>query len=1237
MAAQGFFHCSVKSVGRAAGRSSVAAAAYRAGERVIDRRTGLVHDYMAKRGVEDRFIIVPENAPAWASERSELWNAVEDKTTAKNGRLATELELALPHELSATDRRELVEGFARRIAEQHGVAVDIAIHAPGKGGDHRNHHAHVMITHRVIDRDGVGAIAGGTKKRPGLFNQDDILPTRKEWADAVNAAYVKAGLDIEVDHRSHRDRGVIAEPTRHLGPAATAMERRGDRSDRGDENREIVSRNNDLARIQGERLTVREAIIELQAERQERAEYNDFRQAVRSASSDRILEAMTEKRATFSRDELTRELGRVIGSRKEAAAMATELLSHPDIVGLRETTHGPVARYTTRQVLASERQVLQTARTLSSQAGPGLSQRERSAGLSLHKHLDEEQRAAFDQLTSGRGLTILAGEAGTGKSTTIAAVRDAYERAGYRVVGMSWTNAVVQDMAADGFKETTTLASAFEVERRKDKNPNSRPIRAHAAGVAREPRPGLTWDNKTVLVVDEAGMLSSQAMGQFLQLAQEKGARVILAGDDRQLASIERGGLFGALVAEHGAAELHNVRRVSDADQRQAFNAMHRRDFREALDIFEKVGAVKWTDTQEQSRAALVGQWREDSAAAPEKARFVFAYANKDVDALNADIRAVRRERGELGEDRGFDTTWGRMEFAPGDRVQFTESAGLKADRAQGLVNGAVGTIREIDGRRITVDLDRKGQSRTVTFTVGQDRQAGEFNGFRHGYAGTIYKGQGKTLNQSYLYHSANWRQASTYVALSRHKERARLFVAREVTRGKETWMMQRGGLAVLSERDKEKAAASYEAWADEKPYAAAKYDLGEYVSYVQGRFAERGSEYDLEQLRRQIMRADETRSASQFIPDDKNNPLAGRPELAGPHRTAAMVKEAKEMAGRVAESIASKELGDQTRPWRVIDPVEARREIRLADQEKARNELMERYQGLRDEWLSSRQKVSREAVGAQFKAIAGDLRAERQDVARTTKPGTQSRMEGDAVAIFRAMERRDLLRASLSAERVLKDPPAWRDWVRDQAANGDKAAQAEMRRWEPQAETKGRQQEPGLPSRTGHYEGLTTGVEMRSRRFRGGIEYRIDGKVAVIDKGHIIKTVGKDQASPKAIALSLTLQAEKQGGYVKVYGSRAYKDRVADIAATRGLAVKFTDRKTQARYAGRLAQVRPGMKAPAPKGVVDKLFAPTPIKPSRLPPLTPDLRPAAIQPGQISAIRTLEQQRIDKQLGRGR
>ena len=245
------YHLSVKTISRSAGRSATAAAAYRAGVEITDERTGEIHDYRRKGGVESAAVILPDNAPEWARDRSQLWNAAEQAETRKNSTVAREFEIALPAELSTAERERLAHDFTRELVERHGMAADVAIHAPGKEGDNRNHHAHILLTTRRLTPDGLG------EKTRELDSAKTGAAIVKEWrerfAQLQNERLREAGHTAQVDHRSHAERGAQAEPTQHLGPTATAIERRtGERSRKGQQHDRTAAERWEKARQAGE-------------------------------------------------------------------------------------------------------------------------------------------------------------------------------------------------------------------------------------------------------------------------------------------------------------------------------------------------------------------------------------------------------------------------------------------------------------------------------------------------------------------------------------------------------------------------------------------------------------------------------------------------------------------------------------------------------------------------------------------------------------------------------------------------------------------------------------------------------------------------------------------------------------------------------------------------------------------------------------------------------------------------
>ncbi len=231
------YHLSVKPISRAGGRSATAAIAYRSAERVHDLTSGETFDYTRKRGVEHAEIVLPEAAAKrdinWARDRQALWNAAEVSEKRKDARVAREYELALPHEMTARQRVALVRGFSAELANRYGVAVDFAIHRPHRSGDERNFHAHVLATTRQLEPSGLGAKASiewsdTDRAKKGLGPaKSEVKEIRARWEELTNEHLRELGIEARIDHRSLETQGLEREPTTHLGPAVSAMERRG--------------------------------------------------------------------------------------------------------------------------------------------------------------------------------------------------------------------------------------------------------------------------------------------------------------------------------------------------------------------------------------------------------------------------------------------------------------------------------------------------------------------------------------------------------------------------------------------------------------------------------------------------------------------------------------------------------------------------------------------------------------------------------------------------------------------------------------------------------------------------------------------------------------------------------------------------------------------------------------------------------------------------------------------------
>jgi len=732
------YHASMKPVSRAGGRSAVASAAYRAGERLTNKRDGITHDFIRKQGVEHAEIVLPEGANAeWAKDRSALWNAAEAAENRKDARVAREFEIALPHELTAEQRLELTREFAQDLANRYGGAVDFAIHQPHDASDVRNHHAHLLMTTRQVTEEGLGDKTYIERENKWLLSHD--MPTtqmqlrdiRQAWEQHANEHLAAAGLDIRIDHRSHQERGLEIEPTEHMGVHATQMQRKGMGVDRARLSEEAAQRNAELIREKPEQ----------------------------------VLSIVTNEKSVFDRHDIARTLHRYINDDAQAFqnAFATVMAS-PSLVELQgersnpETGEIELARYSTREMVEIESGMVAAAERMAEGRGHGVDRRhvERAIGRQdeairlsagdASARLSDEQRRAVEHITGPEQIAAVVGYAGAGKSTMLAAAREAWEAQGYTVHGAALSGKAAEGLEESAGIQSRTLAS-YEYRWQNDRG---------------------TLGRGDVFVIDEAGMIGSRQLSRFVNEAEARGAKIVLVGDHEQLQAIGAGAPFRAIAEQIGHAELSEIRRQRVDWQREASVDFATHRTAEGLAAYHEHGDIRLSETREGARGEIVRDYLADRDERPEGTRVAMAHRRADVRAINDEIRSALQERGELakGEDAGeltFQTNDGKRSFAAGDRIVFLEN-----DRDLGVKNGMLGTVESVEAGRIVAQLDGKGDSISVSM--------GDYQAIDHGYATTIHKNQGATVDRAYVMASGTMDRHLTYVAMTRHRDGAQLY-----------------------------------------------------------------------------------------------------------------------------------------------------------------------------------------------------------------------------------------------------------------------------------------------------------------------------------------------------------------------------------------------------------------------------------------------------------------------------
>lgn len=571
--------------------------------------------------------------------------------------------------------------------------------------------------HVMLSMREVGEEGFGGKVRD--WNRTELVEHwREAWADHVNERLAELDIDARIDHRSLEDQGIDLEPQHKIGPAAGRMAGEGVETERLEDHHRI-------ARENGEKIIADPRIA---------------------------LDAITHQQATFTRYDLAKFIHRHSDGKEQFDRAMSAVQTSPELVALGQDGRGQ-DRFTSREMLAVEDRLHRASEAMARRQAHGVSELEQRRALARADQrglvLSGEQKAAFEHVTKARDLGVVVGYAGTGKSALLGVAREAWEDAGYRVQGLALSGIAAENLVGGSGIASRTIASL-----------------EHQWANDRE-----LLDARDVLVIDEAGMVGSRQMERLLSAAEKAGAKVVLVGDPEQLQAIEAGAAFRSIAERHSHVEITEVRRQHEDWQRDATRHLATGRTGEALASYEARGMVHTAETRDQAREDLVERWDRERLAEPDKSRIILAHTNDEVRELNLTARERLRRACTLGEDVTVKAERGERSFATGDRLMF-----LKNDRGLGVKNGMLGEIEQVSPTQMTVRLDagRPDAERSVTFDLKDYAQVD------HGYAATIHKSQGVTVDGAHVLATPGMDRHGAYVALSRHRDSVQLHYGRD-------------------------------------------------------------------------------------------------------------------------------------------------------------------------------------------------------------------------------------------------------------------------------------------------------------------------------------------------------------------------------------------------------------------------------------------------------------------------
>lgn len=768
------YHLNVGHVSRSTGRSSVQSAAYITGEKLHETRRALDVNYknryndiaytntLAPEGVPDKFtnLGVWDYLESFEDEYavSRFPHNIEARERYLNSaQTAMTVVVALPRELNIDVCKELVNEFVQTRFVIRGLVVTCAIH-----DDEGNPHAHFQVSRRSVNEQGELSWA----KDREICSKKELIVTRKLWADITNHYLEREGFEERITHKSFTDLGIELEPTQHRGWYADKLTEQGRASRIVRENEQVFENN-------------RQRLIE---------------------NPSIVSNEITSKQSTFTQLQLLKTIQTRVGDNTNLVAQVFEgALQKAVIVG--EGMDGQI-RYTSESYQQMEEQALSSLNVI---AGQRYEQNITSEKIvsTLHQeysYLSDEQRQAVVGLTQDHALSCLVGRAGAGKTTTLKAVADIYTQSGHKVIGTSLSALAAHNLGNEARIESHTLHSwlyqweRYQSAQKKFLSFNS----VMTEGLFKQ----LQWyqdlkryekaqlTSKSILIVDEAGMIGTRQWNELLAHVKRIGAKLIAVGDDHQFKAIEAGDFFRALKDHASKAqktdrqqlfELQTIRRQQHAWMRQASHELAQLNVQEALAQYEQRGHIHLSDAAHM--ASDVATVYMDYLQKNQEG-LILAFTRQKTKELNQAIRQKLRVENLISPQDALkleETEGQEKSFAIGDKVVFLKNdkhhikiLGLEGqtNHLSFIKNGSRGTLESVNAQGdVVVRLQNKA---TAHFNIR------DYHHIDYGYTLTIHKSQGQTVDFTIVAASKNMDSKALYVAMTRHKDDVQLFYTKE-------------------------------------------------------------------------------------------------------------------------------------------------------------------------------------------------------------------------------------------------------------------------------------------------------------------------------------------------------------------------------------------------------------------------------------------------------------------------